>query len=1064
MPTSDLNLETLNAIPEQGQLVEVRGRRFAVLDIRRSSLPTPALKPNATPLHLITLSSVEDEDLGETQQVMWELEPGARVFEARRLPTPKTPEDFDTPDRLGAFLDAVRWGAGSAADVANVQSPFRSGIEIEDYQLDPVVRAVQMPRANLLIADDVGLGKTIEAGLVAQELLLRQRVRKILIVCPSSLQIQWQEQMRDKFGLDFRVVNTDLMRQLRRSRGLHVNPWTHYPRLITSIDFLKRDRPLRLMREALPSEGESIYPRRIDLLILDEAHNVAPSGSGKYATDSQRTAAIRLLAPHCEHKLFLSATPHNGYSESFTALLELLDNQRFARGIPPDRKQLQVVTIRRLKQELPPDDFGKPRFPKRSLYPLTVNYSDTERQIHQDLQEYTDLRIKAAGADRVAQTATEFVLKLLKKRLFSSPAAFATTLAKHEQTLRDRSQYRRSVTSPTEKILRRQIDSIEEDYADDELYEAVTADIITETSSLFDQLGDRERELIRRMREWSEKATRRADVKAEGLLSWIEENLRSGGAWNQARVIIFTEYRTTQKWLFELLAARGWAKGDRLMTLYGGMNSDDRETVKAAFQADPEISPVRILLATDAASEGLDLQNHCSNLIHYEIPWNPNRMEQRNGRIDRHGQRASEVAIFHFVGQQYREISEASEGQRPGDLDGDLEFLMRAAIKIDRIREDLGNVGPVIAQQVEEAMLGRRSRLDTQQAERNSEPARRLLKFERDVRKQIEKLKETLRETQSTLRLSPSNIATVVKVGLAVAGKPELQPIAGEPGAFRLPLLDGSWQSCANGLAHPHTGKTRPIVFDADLVRRRDDRVLVHLNHRLVQLCLRLLRAEVWSSGDRDSRGLKRVAVQVVSSEALDRPALVAYGRLVVLGGDRQRLHEEVIAAGGTLTQGRFSRFKSLQELNAALDAVLPDVAATDRTKREFIDVWPNCEEPLLRSLEVRQNERETSLMKLLEQRRDKEIADITAILQELERGIRSELDSKNAPEQLDLFSSAERSQYDRDRDSLRLRLDTIPAEIEREAATIRKRFANPTTRLFPLAVTCLIPRRLNRD
>jgi hypothetical protein len=140
----------------------------------------------------------------------------------------------------------------------------------------------------------------------------------------------------------------------------------------------------------------------------------------------------------------------------------------------------------------------------------------------------------------------------------------------------------------------------------------------------------------------------------------------------------------------------------------------------------------------------------------------------------------------------------------------------------------------------------------------------------------------------------------------------------------------------------------------------------------------------------------------------------------------------------------------------------LPDVAATDRTKREFIDVWPNCEEPLLRSLEVRQNERETSLMKLLEQRRDKEIADITAILQELERGIRSELDSKNAPEQLDLFSSAERSQYDRDRDSLRSRLDTIPAEIERETAIIRDRFANPTTRLFPLAVTCLVPRRQN--
>ncbi|MCF3583335.1 SNF2-related protein [Planktothrix agardhii 1811] len=152
----------------------------------------------------------------------------------------------------------MRWGASSSADVRSVQSPFRSGVDIEDYQLDPVVRAIQMPRVNLLVADDVGLGKTIEAGLVAQELILRQRVQRILIICPSSLQIQWQEQMRDKFGLEFRIVNRDLMRDLRRNRGLHVNPWTHFPRLISSIDFLKRDRPLRLFREALPSEGESI--------------------------------------------------------------------------------------------------------------------------------------------------------------------------------------------------------------------------------------------------------------------------------------------------------------------------------------------------------------------------------------------------------------------------------------------------------------------------------------------------------------------------------------------------------------------------------------------------------------------------------------------------------------------------------------------------------------------------------------------------------------------------------------------------------------------------------------
>jgi hypothetical protein len=218
---------------------------------------------------------------------LWELEPGAVVYEKMELPKPT---GFDPPARLDAFLDAVRWGAASTADIRTLQSPFRSGIDIEDYQLDPVVRAIQMPRVNLLIADHVGLGKIIEAGLVAQELIIRHRCRRILIVCPSSLQIQWRDQMRDKFGLDFRVVDSALMKELRRRRGIHVNPWQHFPRLITSVDFLKRDRPLRLLREILPAEGEPMYPRRFDLLIVDEAHNVAPSGGGNYAVDSLRTS------------------------------------------------------------------------------------------------------------------------------------------------------------------------------------------------------------------------------------------------------------------------------------------------------------------------------------------------------------------------------------------------------------------------------------------------------------------------------------------------------------------------------------------------------------------------------------------------------------------------------------------------------------------------------------------------------------------------------------------------------------------------------------------------------
>src|SRR6266568_1787228 len=257
--------------PEVGQLVVVRKRPFVVTEILPSAaaVPTVACAP-----HLIKLSSVEDDGLGEEIQVIWELEPGTTVHEKSTLPAPTS---FDHPARLQAFLDAVRWGAVSQADDRALQSPFRSGIEVDEYQLDPVVRALSMPRVNLLIADDVGLGKTIEAGLVVQEMILRHRVRSVLIICPSSLQIQWQEEMRDKFGLEFRIIDSETISQLRRKRGIHVNPWSHFPRLITSIDFLKRERPLRTFRETLPADDQPNYPRRYDLLIVDEAHNVALS-------------------------------------------------------------------------------------------------------------------------------------------------------------------------------------------------------------------------------------------------------------------------------------------------------------------------------------------------------------------------------------------------------------------------------------------------------------------------------------------------------------------------------------------------------------------------------------------------------------------------------------------------------------------------------------------------------------------------------------------------------------------------------------------------------------------
>lgn len=1046
------------AIPEQGQLVEVRRRQFVVTEVARSALPVDPATGAVTAAraqHLVSLASVEDDALGEELRVVWELEPGARVREQSTLPEPV---GFDPPERLAAFLDAVRWGAASMADWRTLLAPFRSGIEIEDYQLDPLVRAVQMPRVNLLIADDVGLGKTIEAGLVAQELLVRNRARTVLIICPSALQVQWLTQMRDKFGLEFRLVDSELMKRLRRERGLHVNPWTHFPRLITSIDFLKRDRPLRLMREALPGEGESAYPRKFDLLIVDEAHNVAPSGSGKYALDSLRTAALRALVPHFEHKLFLTATPHNGYRESFSALLELLDNQRFARGVPPDRAQLGAVMVRRMKSEFKAWDGGA-RFQPRTVLPLEVAYTAAERQAHAWLQAYTESRLTHAADDALERYATAFVLKLLKKRLFSSPAAFAATLAQHQHSLI--AARRRVVAKPSLSVLRLQVDRIEEDYADDEAYDEAADEALEAASRLFREPTPVERDWLQKMSAWAESAATQPDSKTQKLFAWLEEHLRPHGPhgpWADERVIIFTEYRATQNWLLDLLAARGFNAQERLLTLYGGMASDEREAVKAAFQAGPEVSPVRILLATDAASEGIDLQNHCHQLIHIEIPWNPNRLEQRNGRVDRHGQKHA-VQIYHFVAEGYQTARERDT------LEADLEFLLRAAQKVEQIREDLGKVGPVIAGQVEEAMLGRRRTLNTESAERDSEPVRKLLKFERDLRRQVAEHYQQLLESRTTLNLTPENVRAVVEVGLALAQQPALRPtpMPGLPAgtAFHLPALSGSWARCAEGLAHPHTQEIRPLVFDHALVKDRDDVVLAHLNHRLVQMALRLLRAEIWNTGQTTKQlPLHRVTACLVPNTALDVPAVIAHARLMVTGGDSHRLHEEIIAAGGTLREGRFKRL-NVGDTQKLLDAAQLRPPSADMQQR-LAALWPQVREPLLGALEARMKDRVEGVGKLLAERRHRDKTDVQVVMRQLEKAIAQELETPEYQQtELPGFTTEEREQLRTNMDALRLRLAQLPAELARELAALDARYADPTPRLFPVAVTFLVPEKL---
>ena len=1047
--------------PAVGQLVRVRGQQWVVSDVSTSRQPVDELSATRLPgASVVALSSVGDDDLGEELRVVWDVEPGREVLPATAVPGP-TDGQFDDPDVLAAMIDAVRWGAVASADVRTLQAPFRAGISIETYQLEPVARALRTPRVNLLIADDVGLGKTIEAGLVAQELLLRHRARRIVVVCPASLTTKWREEMLEKFGLDFVELNADALRQLRRSHGLQSNAFAVHPRVVISLQWLRTPRVQRLLDEVLTPDTRT--RGFVDLLIVDEAHHVAPPAprrSNGYAVDSLQTRAVRRLAEHATHRLFLSATPHNGYSESWQSLLAMIDPQRFFPGIDPDPDALAEVMVRRLKDEvLKPDGSPvfAPRLPPRAI---EVVYSDRDREAHRLLQDYLDVRRRRASG-RAGDRADDLISLLLKKRLFSSPAAFARTLDAHVACRQRALEAPRSADSG-DALPDWLSDALawDEEQPDDALDEVET-DLIDRAEQLTagDSRTARERaeedRLLRDLQAWARDNADPADAKALALVEELESVCRPQGEWTDERVIVFTEYRDTQVWLAGILDARGLA-GERLGLLYGGLDEDRREHLKAAFQAKPDRHPVRILLATDSASEGIDLQNHCHRVINYDIPFNPNRLEQRIGRVDRHGQRHP-VDVAHFVGAGWQDAGS-------GSLEADLEFLSRVARKVATERQDLGSVNPVLAAGVEAAMLGRPHLIDPIEVA----PARNAAAVRAEValREQVQRLRTQLDESIRDLHVAPVHIHRAVTAGLALADQPPLHG-ADTPGTYAVPPLRVGWERTVEDLADPlDPDIRRPLTFDPDVASGRDDVVLAHLGHPLVAQATRLLRAAVWGG----RTGLHRVtAVRAALPAEVDGLLLATFARLVIVGADGTRLHEEVMLSGRVLPpQARSRRLELDQPRFAGIREVVEAAlqpgrvrSASDHTRTRVIDEWPGLEEALGNDVRVRAEERLASLSALLDRRQSEDRTRVEATIARLEGILTTALSQADAgPVQLRIgeLEPAEREQVERDRAAWRERLEGLAEERDTELERVDARYAGPRELVFPFALVVCEP------
>ena len=1075
--------------PEVGALVQVRSRRWIVQEVE------PAEAPDSP---VVRLSCAEDDSPGELLEVFWNHEPDRKVFADEGWQN-LAGRGFDAPRQFAAFYRTLRWNCVTATDPGLLQAPFRAGIQLDAYQMEPLRKALRLPRVNLFIADDTGLGKTIEAGLIARELLLRRKVKSVVIAAPASVLDQWRVEMEERFGLLFAHLDRAYVSRIRRERGFGANPWRTHTRFLVSHNLLRDPAYADPLREWL---GERLPA---SLLILDEAHHAAPSSGGRYGIESKFTRAVRDLAGRFEHRLFLSATPHNGHSNSFAALMELLDPRRFTRGVPiRGRRELEPVLVRRLKEDL--RAAGR-KFPERRVEPVVIaDLPDDapELQLSRLLDEYRRERERRLEtASKRARSAAALLTVGLQQRLLSSVEAFARSLKVHRRTAER--QYAENAPAPAglsddeEQRFRTAPDADDEraDWEDEDLEKEEEAQTETLTraaetpGTTAASLPPREREILDRMTAIAEEHRHLPDAKTGRLLDWIRENQCPGlpplgrrpkgppPEWTDRRVLLFTENRQGTKHYLQKLLERAVEHTDRadrrIAVLTGQTGPEMRREIQRRFNADPKEEPLRVLIATDAAREGLNLQAHCSDLFHFDLPWNPGRIEQRNGRIDRKLQPAKEITCRYFHLPQRAE-------------DRVLKVLVR---KTETIRTELGSLARVIDDS--ERLLRHGIRAEdaaslAEKLEKAGAPELRVVEEEletaRDggeaIERQLRGCREALERSRRHLGFDEDAFRDALSCSLELQCAPGLVAEHDSTGkrVWRLPELneqqtaDPSWTATLDSLRAPRKSgvkpadwrrdaPVRPVVFsdpgavDAEVVH-------LHLEQRLAQRLLARFRSQGFVHHD-----LSRACL-LQAADSIHR--VVLFGRLSLYGRGAERLHQEIVAVaapfdgyGASRPPKPFGETSDEHDSTLALFERAMERAATpgDGVRSRLLALAPRQVPVLRRALERRARTRQNAAAAKLRKRGEAEAESLGKTLRRQRARVKEQLAKRGETDtQLRLFAlnPEERRQREADLRAWGRRLAQFDAEIEVEPQRVREFYEVRATRVEPAGLVYLWP------
>ena len=545
---------------------------------------------------------------------------------------------FDAPAadfKLG--LEATRISLAHLFDP--MMAVHTSNVEPLPHQITAVYEAM-LPRQPLryVLADDPGAGKTIMAGLFLRELILRADAYRVLVVCPGSLTEQWQDELLEKFGLEFQIFSRE-----KQEQSISGNYFEEQPRLLARLDQLSRNEDYKA-KIAAASDW--------DIIIVDEAHKMSASYYGQKVDETQRFKLGKLLGQKCRHFLLMTATPHNGKEENFQLFMSLLDEDRFYGKFREGVHKVDVSDMMRrmVKEDLLKFD-GTPLFPERIAYTAKFQLSALEQALYQAVTEYVRLEMNRADRlDNQRKSNIGFALTMLQRRLASSPEAIYQSLKRRRKRLETRVEEEKreangSIVAETLVPYGRspkrtpQIPDNPDEW-EDELtaseWEAAQ-DEFTDGSTASQNIEELQAEIATLKvleRQAHEVVQSHNDRKWDELSKLLQDKPEMyNAAGDRRKLIIFTEHKDTLNYL--QVRITGLLGGqEAVAVIHGGVPRDERRKIQELFWNDKRLL---VLLATDAAGEGINLQN-ANLMVNYDLPWNPNRLEQRFGRIHRIGQ------------------------------------------------------------------------------------------------------------------------------------------------------------------------------------------------------------------------------------------------------------------------------------------------------------------------------------------------------------------------------------------------------------------------------------------